>query len=929
MKAQGNATYKLKRLRFLIAGILALASIFSSASIDATSLQAGATQVDMQIEAGFSFTCLMREGGVSCVGGNWYSQLGDESPESSLTPVQTISKGSGVEAISSGAYNSCAIVHGAARCWGSNAFGQLGNGTTTNSASPVQAIGLTSQVTSISVGTFHTCAVARGAAKCWGSNTFGQLGNGTTTDSVEPVTVLGLDTGVTAISVGTEFSCALVAGTVKCWGSNYGETPVDITSLGSNVNALDAGSHHACALVEGNVNCWGANSYGQLGAATPDDWTNPVLVDGLSGQASSISAGDSGTCAIVLGRLLCWGSNYYGQLGNGTTIDSAVPVSAVGLEIGVTSVSVGANHLCALTLNEVKCWGQNNEGQLGDGTAYVVTRPVQIKGVDSGATAVATGYSSSCATINEISSCWGTGLMGFISSISDRNAVPAGQGNFNTGRLESGLTQLSRGPNHTCEVVSGAAKCSGYNGNGQLGDGTTADSEEPVQVIGLETGVTQISAGFMHSCAVVSGGVKCWGYNEFGGLGNGTTTNSSKPVEAIPANSGVTAVVAGFEHSCALVSRSVRCWGHNDLGQLGYIADKLTPTEAIVFSDSLASTFSSLAGVRVNSGPTPDSKMASIPAGLNTAIVPATSSLPRVTLNFEATSVAATATIAPIANPVAESATPFTITGITKIVDILITGVTGAVTVCLDGASTDQIFHFTGGVWVALPQRTYANGQVCGVTESFSPFAAAQAVVLPPTTPAAAVVDSYKGPLIGGRLSKTVTTLGNSEFTITGERMSQVTSVSLDGKPLTIVSKSDSHLVVQTPAHSAGFIDLVLKSESVSLTFQDAFEYKAPIAAGMPVTASKTLLISSSNAKSLTLAQRKAVVSYVNGAEYGAVLTCSATYVSKGDAANAKALATEACASAKKANSGLATRVAAPVLVKSKAARKLLLSLTD
>jgi hypothetical protein len=77
-------------------------------------------------------------------------------------------------------------------------------------------------------------------------------------------------------------------------------------------------------------------------------------------------------------------------------------------------------------------------------------------------------------------------------------------------------------------------------------------------------------------------------------------------------------------------------------------------------------------------------------------------------------------------NPAAEAATPFTISGSTKIVDIAITGsFNGSVTVCLDGSQTDNIYHYRGGAWVELPSRTYVGGQVCGVTTSFSPFVAA------------------------------------------------------------------------------------------------------------------------------------------------------------------------------------------------------------
>src|SRR5260370_23717590 len=76
----------------------------------------------------------------------------------------------------------------------------------------------------------------------------------------------------------------------------------------------------------------------------------------------------------------------------------------------------------------------------------------------------------------------------------------------------------------------GTAVAWGYNGEGELGDGTTTNRITPVAVSGL-TGVTQIAAGGSHSMALRSDGTAvAWGYNREGELGDGTTTNPITPV---------------------------------------------------------------------------------------------------------------------------------------------------------------------------------------------------------------------------------------------------------------------------------------------------------------------------------------------------------------------------------------------------------------
>ncbi|MDT4950217.1 MAG: hypothetical protein QOJ37_2812 [Pseudonocardiales bacterium] len=122
-------------------------------------------------------------------------------------------------------------------------------------------------------------------------------------------------------------------------------------------------------------------------------------------------------------------------------------------------------------------------------------------------------------------------------------------------------------------VVTGAALGFGYNSNGQLGVGTTANTFTPAPAQ-LPSGVTasKTALGAVHSLAIGSDGkVYAWGDNTTGELGNGTTTASKTPiVVSIPAGVTVTSIAAGYYDSFAVTSTgAVYGWGINNLGQLG------------------------------------------------------------------------------------------------------------------------------------------------------------------------------------------------------------------------------------------------------------------------------------------------------------------------------------------------------------------------
>jgi alpha-tubulin suppressor-like RCC1 family protein len=87
------------------------------------------------------------------------------------------------------------------------------------------------------------------------------------------------------------------------------------------------------------------------------------------------------------------------------------------------------------------------------------------------------------------------------------------------------------GEGHTCGITStGAALCWGSNGNGQLGSGTaTKVVATPLAVAGGHT-FTELDTGRYHTCGVTTlGEVRCWGYNGTGQLGNGTFSTSQTP----------------------------------------------------------------------------------------------------------------------------------------------------------------------------------------------------------------------------------------------------------------------------------------------------------------------------------------------------------------------------------------------------------------
>jgi alpha-tubulin suppressor-like RCC1 family protein len=359
---------------------------------------------------------------------------------------------------------------------------------------------------------------------------------------------------------------------------------------------ISPGEHHTCAITAaGAAKCWGRNNlYGQLGNGTKSNAPTPVQVNNLGSGVIAIASSYNHSCALTKeGAVKCWGNNGTGNLGNGSIAESLSPVQVTGLTSGVVAITAGGYHTCALTdAGAVKCWGSNGFSQLGNGTTGgMETTPTDVVGLGSGVSAIAAGSRHTCALADQGAAyCWGRNTHGELGngSTGDQN-VPVPVSN-----MTSGVVSIAGGFYHTCGVTgSGAARCWGYNNNGQLGDNSTDSSTIPVQVSGLTSGVVAVGTGNYFSCALTeAGGVKCWGNN--GGsnqtLGAGPGGDALVPIQVTGLMSGAVALASLYNHSCAVTNAgAAKCWGDNFFDQIGdgnMPTDAGTPTAVTGFGDN-------------------------------------------------------------------------------------------------------------------------------------------------------------------------------------------------------------------------------------------------------------------------------------------------------------------------------------------------------
>jgi alpha-tubulin suppressor-like RCC1 family protein len=285
---------------------------------------------------------------------------------------------------------------------------------------------------------------------------------------------------------------------------------------------------------------------------------------------------DSHTCGVTSdGLAYCWGGNSLGELGIGnnsgpeecnTWFCSTHPVAVTG-GLHFRHVSVGIAFTCGVTTDfRAFCWGRNFEGQLGNNTVEAWTgTPTEVAGGHQ-FRQIRAGDNHTCAiTRTNVAYCWGwngSGELGNGTTTQRSTPAPVAGGRS--------WLQLAGGYAHTCGVTTGhRAFCWGRNPSGQLGDGTTTNRSRPTAVSGTLP-FEQIDAAWSHTCGVTTAGrAYCWGGNDAGQLGDGSKTNRLTPAPVFGQRL-YDHLMAGFVHSCG-VTRGGRgfCWGHGASGQLG------------------------------------------------------------------------------------------------------------------------------------------------------------------------------------------------------------------------------------------------------------------------------------------------------------------------------------------------------------------------
>ena len=471
--------------------------------------------------------------------------LGDRTYRSYATRVKGIDGNGYLENIidvANGDENSYAIdKNGNVYGWGDGNYHQIDD-TTTSRTTPTQMSDCTDAI-SVSAGDCFMAFIQANSNSCVrGYNRYGQRGNGTTADTPTGTCIVGND--INKICAGNDSALMIREdGTVWTAGKNrYGELGVGDTSNrttytkltledGTEIKAKYGELNSSITTIlgkDGKVYTTGYNGYGQLsnGTTTNSLKLKPMLnsdgtevTDAILIKIGEMYELDRNT-GIVRKDGTVWvsGDNTYGQIGNsGNT--SATYLSKMGdgfLNYPEKVITVGVDK--SQKINPLLFNIQDDMNVYTDSTTKVGTLNYEIE--DSNV--------AELTTLGMI-----TGKQQGITKIKVTDTSTKRTTSIWVKVVNDSNIQVSLGYKFSLALKQDGTVWSwGQNNNGELGLGNTTEYSEPQQIIDIKEKITDVKTGYYHSIALTEKGeVYTWGYNGNGQLGNGTREDSLVPVK--------------------------------------------------------------------------------------------------------------------------------------------------------------------------------------------------------------------------------------------------------------------------------------------------------------------------------------------------------------------------------------------------------------
>ncbi|MFA6150794.1 MAG: T9SS type A sorting domain-containing protein [Chitinophagaceae bacterium] len=280
------------------------------------------------------------------------------------------------------------------------------------------------------------------------------------------------------------------------------------------------------ATAQNNIYGWGSNSWGALGNGATFGTTGTPTKIGTAGW-NAIDGGLGFSIGIQSdGTLWSWGTDYDDELGNGTLGDQTTP-RQISTDTKWETLSVGLDHTLAIkTDHTLWGFGNNIEGGLGNGSSTNITTPTQV----------------------------GAGT-------SDWKSVSAG--------------------NHFSLAIKTNGTLWGWGDNnyGELGNGSTTDEYNPVQ-IGTGTDWKMVATGAYYSFGLKNDGTLwAWGKSSFGGA------NVKVPTQVGSSTDWKFIATLDDSHFAIKTDGTLWSWGDNIAGQLGIGTNSPTTTITQVGTD--------------------------------------------------------------------------------------------------------------------------------------------------------------------------------------------------------------------------------------------------------------------------------------------------------------------------------------------------------